>query len=105
MTKQDMVQHAHAGSSEFDHSRNFTGWINPLFFNVGYHWAHHHAPDCHWSELPMVHRKFGASVPASLNEPGFLTYMVRVFLISLPLSRFRSRSLTNAGGTTDPAND
>ncbi|MBF6023099.1 fatty acid desaturase family protein [Lysobacter niastensis] len=92
------LQHAHArGDSEFDHSRNFLGLINPLFFNIGYHTAHHHSPDVHWSELPAVHASLVSRMSPALNEPSFAWYLIRVFLLSLVARRFRSQP-------TEPAN-
>jgi beta-carotene hydroxylase len=88
------LQHAHAdGDSEFDHARNFLGWLNPLAFNVGYHTAHHHAPDAHWSELPDVHRAIASRISPALNEPSFAWYCLRVFFLALWLPRFRSLPL------------
>lgn len=88
------LQHAHTdGDSEFNHSRNFLGLINPLVFNVGYHTAHHFQPECHWSELPAVHKAITPRVASALNEPSFAGYMFRVFLLALVFRRFRSRPL------------
>ena len=37
------VQHVHANEeSEWNHSRNFTGFLNFMLFNNGYHTIHHH---------------------------------------------------------------
>jgi fatty acid desaturase len=88
------LQHAHArGDSEFAHSRNFLGGVNQLGFNVGYHSAHHHDPDRHWSELPELHARIAHRIPSRLLEPGLLPYMTRVFVLALFLPRLRSTPL------------
>ena len=44
--------------SEYDHSRNFTGAaLNWVFFNNGYHTAHHLFPGVHWSQLKELHER------------------------------------------------
>lgn len=86
------LQHAHAcAASEFDHARNFTGAVNWLGFNVGYHTAHHHAPQRHWSELPALHRELAPRIAPALNESSLARYGLRVFLFGLFSSRHRSR--------------
>lgn len=45
--------------SSVDHSRDFLNRIeNRIFFNSGYHTAHHLRPSAHWTELPAVHQQF-----------------------------------------------
>ncbi len=88
------LQHAHADSrSDFNHSRNFMGLINPLCFNVGYHTAHHHNPALHWSELPALHRVIAPRIAPQLNEPSFLWYCLRVFVIGLCVRRCQTAPL------------
>jgi fatty acid desaturase len=79
------LQHAAAvADSEYDHARNFTGLINPLFFNVGYHTAHHHFPDAHWSELPAAHARIASRISPALLERSFVAYCTRVFVLGKP---------------------
>lgn len=97
------LQHAHTdGGSDFDHSRNFLGPINQLCFNVGYHTAHHHAPDAHWSELPAVHAALAPRIAPHLNEPGFARYLVRTFLLRSPRARSRASAPTSNSHGTAP---
>ncbi len=52
------VQHVHTDEeSEYNHARNFTGLINLMLFNNGYHTIHHQAPGIHWSETPAAQPK------------------------------------------------
>ena len=91
------LQHAHTdGGSDWNHSRNFLGLINPLYFNIGYHTAHHENADLHWSELPAAHARIAARIDARLIEPGFAGYCFRVFVAGALLPRLRSRPLRTA---------
>lgn len=91
------LQHAHArGASEFDHARNFVGGMNAVGFNVGYHTAHHHDPQCHWSELPALHGLLAPRIAAELNERSLTWYCCRVFFLALLARRYRSRPLAGA---------
>lgn len=58
-------------------SRNFVGPIgNWLFFNNGFHSAHHQHPGAHWSTLPARHARLRASLPsADLEHPSILAYL------------------------------
>jgi hypothetical protein len=89
------LQHAHArADSEFDHARNFTGAINWLGFNVGFHTAHHREPQRHWSDLPALHAELAPRIDPALVESGFARYCVRVFFLALFSARYRSRPLS-----------
>ena len=88
------LQHAHAdGGSAWNHSRNFLGLVNPLFFNVGYHTAHHLDGNLHWSALPELHRRIAPRIDPRLVEPGLGTYCLRVFVLGILVPRWRSASL------------
>lgn len=88
------LQHAHADErSAWNHSRNFLGWVNPLFFNVGYHTAHHLHAGAHWSELPRLHAAIAPRIDPRLIEPGLAHYCLRVFLLGALLPRLRSLPL------------
>ncbi len=88
------MQHAHAnGLSQWDFARNFTGAINWVYFNIGYHTAHHDRPDLHWTELPDHHRQLVSQIDPRLVEPSFLWYLLRNYVLSIFRPSLRSRSL------------
>lgn len=60
-------------------SRNFTGaWGNWLFFNNGFHTAHHLEPGRHWSQLPQRHAALRHLLPdAGLEHRSILRYLWR----------------------------
>jgi len=88
------LQHAHAdGRSKLNFARNFSGWINPLLFNIGYHTAHHLHGTTHWSELPALHQKYHTKIDSQLMERSVISYMLRTYLLSLAFQRYRSQSM------------
>ena len=88
------LQHAHTDENSCaTHSRNFFGLLNPLFFNIGYHSAHHLRGAAHWSELPAIHARIAHTLDPRLLEPSLLCYCLRVFVLSLVAPRWRSQSL------------
>ena len=80
------LQHAQCEvGSAHNHSRNFTGWIfNLLFFNVGYHTAHHLDQKIHWTNLPSAHREIEANIEPRLCKQNFVGYFL-LDLSFLPL--------------------
>jgi len=97
------VQHVHADEeSEFDHSRNFTGFLNVLLFNNGYHTVHHDKAGTHWSKTPELHAKIADKIAPELNERSFWWYIIRVYFLSIiiPSYRTRSRRLERMAGTS-----
>ena len=80
----NFIQHVHTDAwSDHDHSRNFTGrMFNFLFFNNGYHTAHHNEPGLHWSELPLAHAKIAGTINPELNEKNLAWFMIRQYLLS-----------------------
>ena len=80
----NFIQHVHTDAwSDHDHSRNFVGgWFNYLFFNNGYHTAHHNKPAMHWSELRAEHERIADSVDPKLNEPNLIWFAVRQYLLA-----------------------
>lgn len=69
-------------ASGHDHSRNFVGRLsNWLFFNNGYHTAHHLRPAMHWSLLPEFHRQIeGRMRRPELNQPSLWRFLVREYV-------------------------
>lgn len=61
-------------------SRNFTGLVNLVWFNIGYHTAHHENGRIHWSDLPQAHGDYVERVPDHLLEHSLSWYMVRVLV-------------------------
>ena len=64
----------------YDASRNFTGLMNVLWLNIGYHTAHHLEPRGHWSDMPALHKQHVKKVPPWLVETSLLWYFVRTLL-------------------------
>jgi beta-carotene hydroxylase len=81
----NLLQHdACDPDSALCHSRDFTGPImNWLFFNGGYHTAHHLRPAVHWSQLPDEHaRRVGARRRPDLEAPSILAFLIRNYIFS-----------------------
>ena len=89
------VQHVHADEqSKINHSRNFVGWgLNAFLFNNGYHTVHHDAPGLHWSKTPEAHAKVAHTIDPVLNEKSFAWYLLRVYVLSIFVPKFRTRSM------------
>ena len=79
ITLTNLVQHEECDTdSEFGNYRNYVGALgNFLLFNAGFHTAHHVRPALHWSELPKLHAEIADRIPARLNEPSLLFYLLR----------------------------
>jgi len=77
------VQHVHADEeSAYNHARNFTGLINLMLFNNGYHTVHHESPGIHWSLTPAAQREIDPLIDPSLNERSFWWYILRVYFLA-----------------------
>ncbi|HRX77828.1 MAG: fatty acid desaturase [Planctomycetaceae bacterium] len=112
------IQHVHADAwSKHNHSRNFIGPVfNFLFFNNGYHTAHHEHPGLHWSQLPAAHAKLADDINPQLNERSvcwffFRQYVLAFFFPSLGTTQVGSSPSEPQGGvdsvacTVDLSND
>lgn len=89
------IQHIHCDEeSVYNHSRNVVGRVMNFFMlHNGYHTAHHMRPLAHWSELPGLHAKIIDKIDPSLNEPGLLWMLVRMYLLAPFMPSFRGRNL------------
>ena len=100
------VQHVHTDEeSEFSHSRNFTGGINLMLFNNGFHTIHHKSPGIHRSKTPAAQKEIEHLIAPSLNERSFWWYMVRVYLLAPIFPGLATESMRvkriNAGASGD----
>jgi fatty acid desaturase len=88
------VQHVHADEeSRYNHSRNFTGFLNYLLFNNGYHTIHHEKAGVHWSKTPELHKQIESNIDSSLKERSFWWYIIRVYVLGVFFRRFRTDSM------------
>jgi len=88
------VQHVHANEeSEWNHSRNFTGFLNFLLFNNGYHTIHHHKAGLHWNKVPEAHKEIEKNIDPILLERSFWWYIFRSYFLSIFIPKFRTNSM------------
>lgn len=88
------VQHVHANEeSEWNHSRNFTGFLNYMLFNNGYHTVHHQTAGLHWSKVPEAHKKIEHNIDPILLERSFWWYIFRSYILSLFIPKYRTNSM------------
>ena len=88
------VQHVHADEeSEWNHSRNYTGFLNFLLFNNGYHTIHHHKAGLHWNKVPEAHKEIEKNIDPILLERSFWWYIFRSYILSLIVPKFRTKSM------------
>lgn len=88
------VQHVHANEeSEWNHSRNFTGFLNFLLFNNGYHTIHHHKAGLHWDKVPAAHKEIEKNIDPVLLEKSFWWYILRSYILSIFVRKYRTNSM------------
>lgn len=88
------VQHVHADEeSDINHSRNFTGWLNLLLFNNGFHTVHHDRAGTHWSKTPEAHALVASKIDPALIEKSFWWYILRVYFLAPFVPKFRTHSM------------
>jgi len=88
------LQHAHCDDqSPTNYARNFTGPINWLWLNIGYHTAHHDHPKAHWSKLRRLHDEEYKNIDERLIEKNFARFVVQTLLLGPFIAAYRSESL------------
>jgi fatty acid desaturase len=88
------VQHVHTDEeSEWNHSRNYTGFLNFLLFNNGYHTIHHHKAGLHWNKVPEAHKEIEKNIDPILLERSFWWYIIRSYILSIFIPKFRTNSM------------
>jgi len=88
------LQHVHANeASEWNHSRNFIGVLNFLLFNNGYHTIHHHKAGLHWAKAADAHQEIAHHIDPILLERSFWWYIIRNYVLSIFIPKFRSNSM------------
>jgi len=88
------VQHVHANEeSEWNHSRNFIGFLNFMLFNNGYHTIHHHKAGLHWNKVPEAHAEIEHNINPILLERSFWWYILRCYILSIFIPKFRTNSM------------
>ena len=88
------VQHVHANEeSEFNHSRNFTGFLNFLLFNNGLHTIHHHKAGLHWSKVPEAHKEIEKNIDPILLERSFWWYVIKSYFLGIFIPKYRTNSM------------
>ncbi len=88
------VQHVHANEeSRWNHSRNFTGFLNFLLFNNGYHTIHHETSGLHWSKIPEAHKNIEYNIDPVLLERSFWWYIIKSYFLSVFFHGFKTISM------------
>jgi fatty acid desaturase len=88
------LQHVHADEeSEWNHSRNYTGFLNFLLFNNGYHTIHHHKAGLHWEKAADAHQEIAHNIDPVLLERSFWWYIIRTYFLGIFIPKFRSNSM------------
>lgn len=88
------VQHVHANEeSEWNHSRNFTGFLNFMLFNNGLHTVHHETAGLHWSQVPEEHKKVEHLIDDSLKERSFWWYIFRNYAMGFFNKKYKTDSM------------
>lgn len=88
------VQHVDADEeTKYNASRNFTGVLNLMLFNNGYHTVHHIYPTSHWSDAKEEHDKIAHKIDSSLNEPSFWGYLFKSYVLAVFSDKYKVKSM------------
>lgn len=90
----NFVQHVHADEeSPVNHSRNFTGILNLMLFNNGFHTVHHDKAGTHWSLAPKNHAAIAHTIDPSLLERSIWWYLIRTYILGAFIPKYRTKSM------------
>jgi beta-carotene hydroxylase len=90
----NFVQHVHADEeSQWNHSRNFLGFLNTMLFNNGYHTVHHDKAGMHWSKSPEAHAKVASKISPELQQSGFWSFIFKSYFLGMIIPRYRTHSM------------
>jgi fatty acid desaturase len=90
----NFVQHVHADEeSPVNHSRNFTGFLNVLLFNNGFHTVHHDKAGMHWSKAKEAHEAIAHRIDPALLEKSFWGYIFRNYFLGALVPSVRTKSM------------
>ena len=88
------VQHVHADEqSQWNHSRNFVGFLNTLLFNNGYHTVHHEKAGMHWSKAREAHAKIASKIAPELQQSGFWSFIAKSYFLGMVIPKYRTHSM------------
>ena len=69
--------------SKYGHSRNYMSRFgNWIFFNGGYHSAHHTKPSVHWTKLPEYHAEIAHLIPEHLYSKSTTEVVFKKYIFS-----------------------
>jgi fatty acid desaturase len=101
----NLIQHDRADlTSEWNHSRNFTGKLfNWFMMNNGFHTIHHNRAGLHWTELAQAHaREVVPQIDPSLDEKSMTWYLLRTYVLRLSRPAQKDVAAAERAATATP---